>query len=159
MGSELPRFLYYQHVRAQEWQVLRHEPWDDVYDRRITQDELDFILKRELRISPEEWNQHGKGNWFFHDLSYLDQTVDEDDKAVDIIKEYGCGHWSNKREEGCCVPECRYYFTNGRFEDDEVIEEHNKLVRDLTEENAIVQPPDINSEEAHTFFLERYRSM
>ena len=82
-----------------------------------------------LRVSLEERYQHEKRNWFFHELSYLDQIVDEDGKAVDIIKEYGCGHWSNKREEGCCVPECRYYFRYGRLEDDEVIEEHKKLVR------------------------------
>jgi len=56
------------------------------------------------------------------------------------------------------VPECRYYPKYGRIEDQEVIGEHNKLVRDLTEANAIVEPPDMNSEEAHAFFLERYSS-
>ena len=54
-------------------------------------------------MSPEQRYQHEKGNWFFHELSYLHQTVDENGKAVDIIKESGCGHWSNKTEEGGAV--------------------------------------------------------
>lgn len=69
IGSEPPRFLYYGHVRAKEWKALGHEPWDgsndDNHDRRITQDELDFILKRELRISPEERYQHRKRELVF----------------------------------------------------------------------------------------------
>jgi hypothetical protein len=83
--------------------------------------------------------------------------VDENGKVVDIIKESGCGHWSNNREGGCCVPECRYYRKYGRIEDQEVIEEHHKRVKDLREENAIVEPPDMDSKEARTF-LERYSS-
>ena len=69
IGSEPPRFLYYEHVRAKEWEALGHKPWDHVYDCRITQDELDFILKRELRVSSKERYQQNKVNWFFHDLS------------------------------------------------------------------------------------------
>lgn len=157
--SDPPRFLYYRHVRTQEWQKLGHEPWDgtndDNYDRRITQDELDFMLKRDLRISPEERYQHEKRNWFFHDLSYLHQTVNENGKVLDIIKESGCGHWSNKREEGCCVPECRYYLKYGRIEDDEVIQEHNEMVKRHIQENTIVEPPDMDSEEALDFFQRR----
>lgn len=45
----------------------------------------------------------------------------------------------------------------GRIEDQEVIEEHHKRVKDLREENAIVEPPDMDSKEARTF-LERYSS-
>jgi len=159
VGSDPPRFAYYHHVRAQEWEALGHKPWDgindDDHDRRITQDELDYWLKMELRISPEERYQHRKGNWFFHDLSYLDQIVDENGKALDIIKKSGCGHWSNKREEGCCVPECRYYLKYGRIEDDEVIQEHNEMVKRHIQENTIVEPPDMDSEEALDFFQRR----
>jgi hypothetical protein len=151
IGSEPPRFLYYRHVRAQEWEALGQKPWDNVYDNRITQDELDYNLKKELRVSPEQRYQHRKANWFFHESSYLHQTVDENGKAVDIITESGCGHGSNNDEQGCCVPECRYYPKYGRIEDEEVIEEHNKLVKALIQENAIVQPPDMNSDEAYVF--------
>ena len=96
IGSEPPGFAYYRSVRAQEWQALGHRPRDHVYDQRITQDELDFMLKKKLRVPPEQRYQHEKQNWFFHKLSYLHQTVDENGKAVDIIKESGCGHRSNK---------------------------------------------------------------
>jgi hypothetical protein len=150
IGSEPPRFAYYRHVRAQEWEALGHKPWDHVYDNRITQDELDYNLKKKLRASPEQRYQHRKTNWFFHESSYLHQTVDENGKAVDIIKESGCGH-SDNGEQGCCVPECRYYPKYGRIEDEEVIEEHNKLVENLIQENARVQPPDMNSDEAYAF--------
>jgi hypothetical protein len=157
IGSEPPRFMYYRHVRAEEWQALGHKLWDHVYDHRITQDELDYYLKKKLRVSPEQRYQYEKQDWFFHELSYLDQTVDENGKAVDIIKESGCGHWSTKREEkgGCCVPECRFYSKYGRIEDEEVIAEHNKAIKLLTEQNAIIQPPDMNSKEAYAFFQER----
>lgn len=155
IGLEPPWFAYYRHVRAQEWQALGHKPWDHVYDPRITQGEIDYNLKEKLRVSPEERYQHEKRNWFFHDLSYLHQIVDENGKAVDIIKKSGCGHWSNKREEGCCVPECRYYFRKGRFKDDEVIEEHNEMVKRHIQENTIVEPPDMDSEGALDFFQRR----
>ena len=139
IGSDPPRFLYYRHVRAQEWEKLEHKPWDHAYDYRITQDELDFRLKEKLRLSPEQRYQDEKGNWLFHDCGYymkgLDNTFDES----------SCNGL-------CCVPQCRYYAKYSRIEDDEVIEEHDKLVRALTEKNAIVQPPDMNSEEAISFF-------
>ena len=71
-GSEPPRFKYYKHVRAEKWRALGHKPLlDEDYDHSITQEELDFILKRELWLSPEERYQHEKRNWLFHDLSLL----------------------------------------------------------------------------------------
>ncbi len=100
IGSPPPRFLYYRHKRWEkldEWGKLTNEGIDDT----ITQDELDYFLKANLRVPPEERYQHRKENWFFHELSYLHQTVVDDGnhgKAVDIIKEYGCGHESTKRE-------------------------------------------------------------
>ena len=50
-------------------------------------------------MSPEQRYQHEKGNWFFHELSYLHQTVDENGKAVDIIKESDSVAWSNSEAE------------------------------------------------------------
>ena len=69
--SEPPRFAYYRSVRTQEWQALGHRPRDHVYDQRISQDELDFMLKKKLRVPPEQRYQHEKQNWFFHKLSYF----------------------------------------------------------------------------------------
>jgi hypothetical protein len=140
-GSEPPRFAYYRHVRVEqctdEW---RKKTLECVWDT-ITQDELDYYLKAKLRASPEERYQNEKREWFFHELSYLHQTVDDNGKAVDIIKEYGCGHWSNKREGGRCSPECRFYPEYGRIEDEEVIADHNNIVESLRQQNAIVEPP------------------
>lgn len=136
--SEPPRFAYYRHVRVEqctdEW---RKKTLECVWDT-ISQDELDYYLKAKLRVSPEERYQNEKREWFFHELSYLHQTVDDNGKAVDIIKEYGCGHSSNKREGGCCVPECRYYQEYGRIEDDVVITEHRKLEAEYRKRNRIV---------------------
>ena len=43
-----------------------------------------------------------------------------------------------------CVPECRFYPEYGRIEDEEVIEEHNKLVESFSRDNKIVEPPSEN---------------
>lgn len=130
--AEPPRFAYYRHVRVEQWtEEWRKKTFECVWDT-ITQDELDYYLKAKLRASPEERYQNEKREWFFHELSYLHQTVDDNGKVVDIIKEYGCGHWSNKREGGCCVPECRFYPEYGRIEDEEVIADHNSIVESLS---------------------------
>jgi len=87
IGSRPPRFLYYRHKRWEkldEWGKLTNEGVDDT----ITQDELDYYLKANLRVPPEERYKHRKENWFFHELSYLDQKIDDNGKAVDVIKEY-----------------------------------------------------------------------
>jgi hypothetical protein len=141
IGEEPPRFAYYKRVRWEkldEHRKKRIEHGNDIDD--ITQDELDFILKRELRIPPEQRYQEGKENIIFHELYYLDQKKVEDDKAefegqfIDVVKEYGCGY----NLKGC-VPECRFYAEYGRIEDQEVIEEHNKLVEWYRQRNAIVE--------------------
>src|SRR3954447_26100724 len=95
--------------------------YEDVYDT-ITQEELDWSLKQQLKVSPEERYREKKKHWYSHELSYLHQTVDKNTgKAVDIIKEYGCGRsYNNGTGGGVCVPECRYYSPIGRIEDSEV---------------------------------------
>ena len=40
-----------------------------------------------------------------------------------------------------CTAKCRFYPETGRIEDEEVIEEYNKLVESLRQENKIVEPP------------------
>jgi hypothetical protein len=104
----------------------------------VTKDELYFSLKRKLRVPPEQRYQQKKQNWFFHELSYLQQIVDKNGKAADIIKESGCGHESNNTEEGVCIPECRYYSKYGRVEDEEVILEHKELIEHHRQCNNIV---------------------
>jgi LPS sulfotransferase NodH len=116
--------------------------YEDVYDT-ITQEELDYFLKQRLKISPEERYQHAKKRWYMHESSYLHQTRDENTgKAVDIIKEYGCGRYENNPRG--CVPECRYYNPTGRIEDSEVIQKHRELEKKYRDNNAIVEPPSSN---------------
>jgi hypothetical protein len=125
IGSEPLRFAYYRHLRIQNSNDEYRKKSCDAASDSITQDELDYYLKRKLRVPPEERYQHAKKDWFFHELSYLHQTWDDNNgRFVDVVKEYGCGRSSNK--EGVCVPECRYYPKYGRIEDDEVIAEHRE---------------------------------
>ena len=113
-GRWPPRFTYYRMFRA-----------DDEY-HNITQDELDFRLKQQLRMTPEQRYQREKANFLFHDLSCYMKGLLENG--------YGC-------TGAGCIPECRYYPEYGRIEDDEVKEEHNKLVETLRQKNTIVEPP------------------
>ena len=70
IGSEPPRFAYYRQVRIErsndEW---RKKTLEAAYDS-ITQDDRLF-LKKKLREPPEQRYLREKGNWFFHDSSYL----------------------------------------------------------------------------------------
>jgi hypothetical protein len=114
--------------------------YEDVYDT-ITQEELDWQLRQQLKVSPEDRYQHEKKHWYSHELSYLNQIKDENTagKYVDIIKEYGCGRYENNPRG--CVPECRYYNSTGRIEDSEVIQRHRELEKRYRDNNAIVEPP------------------
>ena len=128
IGEEPPRFAYYRHYRIQnskdEW---RKKTLEAAYDS-ITQDELDFNLKRKLRISPEQRYQQKKENWLFHDSSYYA-------RGLEAYDGFGCNQFTD------CVPECRFYPEYGRIEDQEVIDEHNKRVECLKQKDAIVEPP------------------
>ena len=124
-GSRPPRFQAYRHARWEKLDEWGRLTCEDV-DKTTTQDELDFALKRDLRMTPEERYQLEKRSFLFHDLScYMRDLSDE---------EYGC-------DGGGCIPECRFYAEYGRIEDEEVIEEHNKFVEKLRNENRIVEPP------------------
>jgi hypothetical protein len=94
-----------------------------VYDT-MTQDEFDYELKRKLKhTTPEQRYQDRKETYYFHEL-YRDNG------------EYGCNP-TMRRE--ICVPECRYYNEVGRFEDDELIAEHKKMVEFYNKHNAIIE--------------------
>jgi hypothetical protein len=47
---------------------------------------------------------------------------------------YGCVN-------GECIPSCRFYPEFGIIEDDEIIQDHNKLVEYYRQNNRIVEPP------------------
>jgi hypothetical protein len=48
----------------------------------ITQDELDYYLKKKLRVSSEQRYQDKKKNWFFHESSWYSRGTNRYD---------GCG--------------------------------------------------------------------
>jgi hypothetical protein len=143
-GSIPPRFLAYRRARWEKLDEWGQKTCQDV-DKTITQDELDFGLKRHLGIPPEQSYQNGK-SWLFHEGSWYMRGLNPYDGQ-------GCNQFTG------CVPDCRYYPETGRIEDEEVIEEHNKLVESLRQKNAIVEPPPESQllKLALLFFLEDYR--
>ena len=106
--------------------ILKTEDLDEympVYDA-MTQDEFDYELKRKLKhTTPEERYQSRKETYYFHEL-YRDNG------------QYGCN--PTARPE-ICVPECRFYGETGRFEDDELVAEHRKMVEFYNKHNAIIE--------------------
>jgi len=66
------------------------------------------------------------GSWYWHESSWYWRGVNGYDG-------YGCNN-------GKCISECRFYPEYGRIED-EVIEEHNKVVESYRQKNAIVELP------------------
>ena len=119
---EPPRFLCYRHIRVKKCPDEYRKKSLDCVLYAITQDELDYALKRELRKSPEQRYQDKKEDWYLHEL-YIDG-----------------GEECNPMYDGC-TPKCRFHNETGRIEDDEVREEYKKLSESLRQENKIVEPP------------------
>jgi len=122
------RKAYYRPTRAEKWKGLEHKPSE--YDHSITQDELDYALKRNLRTPPEERYQHKKEHWYWHQSSWYSRGLD-----ATGYDGQGCNQFTG------CIPECRFHPEYGRIEDEELIEDHNKVVESLRQENTIVEPP------------------
>jgi hypothetical protein len=118
-----------RHIRAEKWKASGpHGPSD--YDNTTTQDELDYSLKGKLRMTPEKRYQREKQHWYWHESSWYSRGLD-----ATGYDGHGCNQFTG------CVPECRYYSKYGRIEDEEVIEEHNKVVECYRQKNAIAEPP------------------
>ena len=69
-----------------------------------------------------------KQRWFFHELSWYWRGLD-----ATGYEGQGCNQFTD------CIPECRFYPEFARI-NDEVIEEHNKVVESYLQKNAIVEP-------------------
>ena len=111
-----------------------------VYDT-MTQDEFGYDLKRKLlHTTPEERYQSRKETYYFHEL-YRDNG------------EYGCN--PTARPE-ICFPECRFYGATGRFEDDELVAEHKKMVEFYNKHNAIIE---IKIQDDNSFVSRKYGSI
>ena len=61
IGSEPPRFADYRAARAKITDAFGNKTYEDVWDS-ITQDELDYYLKMNLRVHPEDRYQRPLGD-------------------------------------------------------------------------------------------------
>ena len=123
IGSEPPRFAEYRAARAKVTDAFGNKTYEDVWDS-ITQDESDYYLKMNLRVSPEERYQDKKKAWYFHESSWY----------MHHNNGYGGQGCSNCK----CIPECRYYPEYGRIEDEEVIQRHKEFEERYSKRNAII---------------------
>ena len=125
--SEPPRFAYYRHVRVEKFEYApEHIKCERLCSiKTVTQDELDYSLKRKLRVSPEQRYQHEKREPWFHEL-YVEG-----------------GRECNNLYDPCCIPgHCRFADEYGVITDEEVIEYHNnKVVEYYRQNNKMVEPP------------------
>jgi hypothetical protein len=122
--GQVPLWFRYHDIvlRERREKALGRELDVDEFHHSITQDQLDLILKMELRISSEQRYQREKQNYYFHEL-YIE------------------GRRECNPALGGCTPNCRFYHEYGRIEDEEVIEKHNKFVESHQQKNAIVELP------------------
>ena len=123
IGSEPPRFADYRAARAKITDAFGNKTCEDVWDS-ISQDELYYYLKMNLRTSPEERYQDKKDAWYFHKSSWYMRHNNGYDG-------YGCNN-------GECIPGCRYYPKFGRIEDEEVIQRHKEIEECYRKRNAII---------------------
>ena len=112
IGSEPPRFADYRAAQVEITDAFGNKTGKDVWDS-ITQDESDYYLKMNLRMSPKDRYQFEKKAWYFHKSSWCMRH----DNGYD-------GHGCNNGE---CIPECWYYPKIGRIEDEEVIQRHKEI--------------------------------
>ena len=122
--SENPRMAYYRYYRVNNCQdEYRKMTSMAAYDS-ITQDELNYELRRVLLKPPEQRYQERKKNWFFHDSSAYARGLDRE-------VGYGC----NGLE---CVSDCRYAAEDGRIEAEEIVAEFRERETEYRKRNKIV---------------------
>jgi hypothetical protein len=124
--GEPHRFSDYRHARAKKTAPAIGLTYEDVYDT-ITQEELDWKLRRQLKVSPEQRYQHGKYHWYSHPSSWYKRVPHNGYDG------FGCTGQS-------CIPECRFYPETGRIEDSE-LQKHREYEQGFRKNNAIVKPP------------------
>ena len=112
LESRLSLSLLYQQAR---WETL-DDCQGQCIDDFITQDELNFILKQQLAMTPEARYQHRRNKLIWHDCGVGYAGVD-------------------------CNPSCKFYLQEGRIEDQEIIDEHNRDVERMKHQGRIVEPP------------------
>lgn len=126
-NGEPHRFSDYRAARSKKTAPAVGLTYEDVYDT-ITQEELDWELRQQLKVSPEDRYQHQKKHWYSHPSSWY---VRVPHRGYD--------------GQGCtgqnCVPECRFYPEYGRIEDSEVIQNQREREKRYRDNHAIVDIP------------------
>jgi hypothetical protein len=125
--GEPHRFSDYRHARCKKPAPAVGITCEDVYDT-ITQEELDWELRRQLKVSPEQRFQHKKYHWYSHPSSWYVRVPHNGYDG------FGCTGQD-------CIPECRFYHETGRIEDSEVIQNHREREKRYRDNNGIVEPP------------------
>lgn len=111
-GLENPRMAYYRYYRVNNCQDEYRKQTCECVNDWTSQDELDYSLKRKLRMTPEQRYEQKKRSCLYDSSS--------------------CG-------PDKCAADCRYQADeDGRIEDQAVIEEHRELEADLRKQNKIV---------------------
>lgn len=64
--------------------------------------------------TPERWYQELKKRWYFHGSSWYMRQALRADKLSEEEMNFGCNGFTG------CIPECRFYAQEGRFEEDEL---------------------------------------
>jgi hypothetical protein len=129
-NGEPHRFSDYRLSRCKKTAPAVGITCEDVYDT-ITQEELDWELRQQLKVSPEERYQRNKKAWSSHPSSWY----------VRVPHNGYDGQGCNQFTDPSCIPECRFYPETGRIEDLEVIQKHREREEHYRKNNAIVRPP------------------
>jgi hypothetical protein len=128
IGQDPPRFRYYRQARAEKWNALAHEHKPSDTDPSITVDEIEYGLKRALRVPREQRYQYKKYHWYWHESSYYKRGLEAYDGK-------GCNGFTG------CIPECKFFPEFGVIEDEEVREDFREATEYFRQRNAIVEPP------------------
>jgi hypothetical protein len=136
--GEPHRFHIYRKARAKKTAPAIGLTYEDVYDT-ITQEELDWELRQQLKVSPEDRYQHEKKHWYSHPSSWYKRVPHR-------------GYDGKGCTGQACIPECRFYHEAGRIEDSEVIQKHREREKRYRDNNAIVEPPPMTSNNNNYYY-------
>lgn len=106
--------------------------WDEVTD-----EEIDFELRKHLEVPPERRYQLAKKYPPYHEIGWTSRHIHNESTGwvFDPNRKHYVripGYFVDKgcTKETGCVPDCRFYPETGRIEDDELVQLYEKWKRD-----------------------------
>lgn len=121
------KFARWRMARSKKVNAFGDKTYEDAHDY-ITKEELDFSLKKELQVPPEERYQKWKHQPSYHDSCWWKRGLEKPDG-------YGC------IPTGGCIPTCRFYPETGRIEDAEIYEKYEKIIAERIRDGTLVKNP------------------